>query len=124
MSEIPVCTIVVSSEISASDIASLEMALQINEIKLQKSTERIVGADDVVFIATVMGGLAATANLVEYGIKAGKAINNWRKKLKEKGQPTPVRLEHPQRQPLDLETATDEEVAQWFGANEDFQGDE
>ncbi len=118
MSEIPVCTIVMSSQISASEIASLEMALEINEIKLQKSTERIVGADDVVFIATVMGGLAATANLVEYGIKVSKAINNWRKSRRDRGETTPVRLEHPQRPPLDLDTATDEEVDEWFGADE------
>ncbi len=121
MSEIPVCTIVMSSQISASEIASLEMALEINEIKLQKSTERIVGADDVVFIATVMGGLAATANLIEYGIKVSKAINNWRKSRRDRGETTPVRLEHPQRPPLDLDTATDEEVDEWCGAEESSQ---
>ena len=66
MSEIPVCTIVISSQISASEIASLEMALELNEIKLQKSTERIVGADDIVFIATVMDGFLMTLILQKY----------------------------------------------------------
>ena len=66
MSEIPVCTIVISSQISASEIASLEMPLELNEIKLQKSTERIVGADDIVFIATVMDGFLMTLILQKY----------------------------------------------------------
>ncbi|MEA5553756.1 hypothetical protein VB713_22725 [Anabaena cylindrica UHCC 0172] len=41
---------------------------------MQKSPNRVFGADDIVFVATVVGGIAATANLIDYGIKVGKAI--------------------------------------------------
>ena len=113
MSEVPVCTIVMSSEVSDEDIASLEMALQTHDINLQKPSSRIVGVDDVVLIATVVQGAAGAAVLIDYGIKVGKVINNWRKTRKEKGKEIKARLEHPEKPPLDLEIATDEEVEEW-----------
>ncbi|MDZ8186805.1 MAG: hypothetical protein RMX96_18390 [Nostoc sp. ChiSLP02] len=114
MSEIPLCTIVISSQLPPNEIESLETSLEMNSIKVQKSPSRIIGADDIVFVATVIGGIAATANLIEYSIKVAKAINNWRQKLREKGTEPKGTLEHPKRPPLDLSTATDEEIEEWL----------
>jgi len=69
MSEIPLCSIVVSSEVSPDEIESLKTSLEMSSIKVQNSPSRVFGADDVVFVATVMGGIAATANLIDYSIK-------------------------------------------------------
>ena len=74
----------------------------------------MVGADDIVFVATVMGGLAATVNLIEYSIKVTKAIKNWRQKLRSQGIEPEGRLEHPERPPLELKTVSDEELEDWF----------
>jgi hypothetical protein len=52
--------------------------------------------------------------LVDYGIKASKAIINWRKKLRAKDLDAGCILEHPRRSPLDLRTASDEEILEWF----------
>jgi hypothetical protein len=83
-------------------------------IKVQKLPSRVVGVDDIIVIATVLGGLAATAQLIDYGIKFANAIIKWRYKLREKGIEPEGRLEYPERPPLDLKTATDEEIEEWF----------
>ncbi len=113
MSEIAVCSIVISSKL-AKDIGFLETELSVNSIKVQKSPSRVIGVDDIVLVATVLGGLAAAADLVEYGIKVGKAINNWRRKLRENGIEPEGKLEHPKRPALDLSKASDEEVEEWL----------
>ena len=115
MSEIPLCSIVISSQIPVDEIESLETSLSLlSSVNVQKSSKRIVGADDIVFIATVVGGAAATANLIDYSIKVAKAIKSWRKKLREKGIEPKGKLEHPKRPYLDLSTATDEEIEEWL----------
>ena len=114
MSEVPLCSIVISSQFPSDEIESLETSLRMSSIKVQKLPSRVVGADDIVFVATVIGGIAATANLIDYSIKVAKAINNWRRKLRSKGIEPEGRLEHPERPPLDLSTATDEEIEEWL----------
>jgi hypothetical protein len=114
MSEIPLVSIVISSQLPPDEIESLETSLSLASIKVQKSPSRIVGADDIVFVATVVGGIAATANLIDYSIKVAKTINNWRRKLREKGIEPKGKLEHPKRPYLDLNIATDEEIEAWL----------
>lgn len=114
MGETPLCSIVISSPVSPEDTVSLENSLRMAGINVQKPTHRLMGADDIVFVATVVGGLAATANLIEYGIKVAKAINNWRRELRSKEIEPKGRLEHPKRPPLDLSKATDEEIVKWL----------
>jgi hypothetical protein len=114
MSEIPLVSIVISSQLPPDEIEFLETLLSLSSIKVQKSSSRILGADDIVFVATVVGGIAATANLIDYSIKVAKAINNWRQKLREKGIEPKGKLENPKRPPLDLSTATDEEIEEWL----------
>lgn len=114
MSEIPLCKIVISSKLPQDEVENLETLLEISSIELQKSTSRVVGGDDIVFIATVLGGMAAAANLIEYGIKIAKAIANWRRELRLREIEPVGRLEHPNRPPLDLSTASDEEIEEWL----------
>ncbi len=114
MSGTPICSIRISSKLSEDEIESLETALEMSSIKLQKSPSRAIGADDLVFVATVLGGVTAAANLVEYGIKITRAIAEWRKKVRSQGREPEGRLEHPNRPPLDLSTASDEEIEKWF----------
>lgn len=115
MSEIPLCKIVVSSQLPADEIEFLEASLElISSINVQKSSSRVIGADDIVFVATILGGAAAAANLIDYSIKVAKAINNWRRELRAKGIEPEGNLEHPKRPPLDLSKSSDEEIQEWF----------
>ena len=114
MSEIPLCSIVISAQVPKAEREALETSLRMISIKVQKSPSRVVGADDLVFVATVVGGIAATANLIEYGIKIAKALKNWRRELRSKGIEPEGKLEHPERLPLELSRATDEEIDEWF----------
>ncbi|NJL61063.1 MAG: hypothetical protein HC903_03540 [Methylacidiphilales bacterium] len=114
MGEIPLVTIVISSQLPPDEIESLETSLSLSSIKVQKSPSRVVGVDDIVLVATVISGVAATAQLMDYGIKVAKSINNWRRKLREKGIEPQGKLEHPKRPFLDLNTATDEEIEAWL----------
>ncbi|NEP02062.1 MAG: hypothetical protein F6K58_26085 [Symploca sp. SIO2E9] len=114
MSGIPLCRIVISSPLPTSDLELLETSLQISSIEVQKSPSRFIGVDDLMVVATLLGGVAATADLIECGIKVGKAINNWRRQLREKGIEVEGRLEHPKYLPLDLSKATDEEIEAWL----------
>jgi transposase len=83
-------------------------------VKVQKEVERVVGVDDVVLL---LSGAAAAAQLVDYGIKVGKVIIEWRRKLKEKGIEAKGKLEKPEQAPLDLSKATDEEIKEWLSQN-------
>ncbi|MDJ0733571.1 MAG: hypothetical protein QNJ47_05705 [Nostocaceae cyanobacterium] len=115
MSEIPVCRIVISSQIPPDEIESLETSLGMNKVKVQKSTNRVLGVDDLLVVATVVSGAAATAQLIDYSIKVAKAINHWRRKLREKGIEPKGELVNPKKSlSLDLSTATDEEVEEWL----------
>lgn len=116
MSEIPICSIIISSQLPPDEIDSLETSLSMSSINVQKSLNRVFGADDIVFVATVLGGAAAAANLIDYSIKAAKAINNWRRKLREKGIKPEGKLTHPKLPPLDLDNATDEELEEWLNS--------
>ncbi|BAY21196.1 hypothetical protein NIES2100_09460 [Calothrix sp. NIES-2100] len=111
MSEILLCSIVISSQLPPDEIEYLETLLGMSSIKLQKPLNRVIGVDDIVL---VISGVAATAQLVDYSIKTAKAINNWRRKLREKGIEPKGKLEQPKRPPLDLSTATDEEIEEWL----------
>ena len=114
MSEIPLVSIVISSQLPPDEIESLETSLTMSSINVQKSLNRVFGADDIVFVATILGGAAATANLIDYGIKVAKAINKWRRELREKGIEPEGKLEYPKRPSLDISKATDEEIEEWL----------
>jgi hypothetical protein len=76
MSDVPLCSIAVADQLAAVDLDDLEMALQADFCNLQKPTKRLFGVDDtfVLLVAGVVSGAAGAAQLVDFGIKAGKAI--------------------------------------------------
>ncbi|HLP88465.1 MAG TPA: hypothetical protein VK184_07735 [Nostocaceae cyanobacterium] len=102
----------ISSPLSPSEIEYLETSLSLSSLKTQITKHRAIGVDDIVVIVSVA---SATAQLIDYGIKAAKAINNWRKELQEKGIKPQGKLKHPQLPDLDLNAATDEQIKAWFG---------
>jgi hypothetical protein len=114
MSNVPLCTIVAISQLSPADIESLEMALNIDALQLQKPANRLFGADDLLLVMAVVSGAAGAAQLLDYGIKTTRAIISWRRKQLERGRGVDCILEHPDRPPLDLQKATDEEIEEWF----------
>jgi hypothetical protein len=114
MSNVPLCTIVAISQLPLADIESLEMSLNIDALQLQKPAKRLFGADDILLIMAVVSGTAGAAQLLDYGIKTTKAIISWRHKQLERGKGVDCILEHPERPPLDLRKATDEEIEEWF----------
>jgi hypothetical protein len=114
MRAIPICSIIISSQLPADEIESLETSLTISSINVQKPLNRVFGADDIVFVATVLGGAAAAVNLIDYGIKVAKVINKWRQELRAKGIQPQGKLEHPKRPSLDISKVTDEEIEEWL----------
>lgn len=114
MSKTPLCSIVISSEVSPDEIQSLKTLLAMESIEVQKPQNRLVGADDIAYVATLVGLVTGLFQLAECGIKTAKTINNWRRKLREKGKEPKAKLEHPERSPLELSIASDEEVEDWF----------
>jgi hypothetical protein len=76
MSDVPLCSIAIADQLAVVDLDDLEMALQADFCNLQKPTKRLFGVDDtfVLLVAGVVSGAAGAAQLVDFGIKAGKAI--------------------------------------------------
>jgi hypothetical protein len=111
MSEVPFVSLVISSNMPDEEVESLLSSIRLTSAKIQQLEKRAFIADDIIALITVAVGLGQIA---EYGIKIAKAINNWRRKAKEKGIQVEVKLERPDREPLDLNTAADEEVDEWL----------
>jgi hypothetical protein len=113
VSDVPLCSIAVAEQLVA---AELEMSLQADSCKLQQPAKRLFGVDDtfVLLVAGVVSGAAGAAQLVDFGIKVGKAIIRWRQNMRAKDLDACCILEHPRRPPLDLRTASDEEILEWF----------
>lgn len=111
MSEFPICNIVLSSALPTDEIESLTLSIQSTSAQVQKNTSRIAGADDIALVISIVLG---AIQIAEYGMKIAKAIIEWRKKARQKGIEPQGRLEHPDKPPLDLSTATDEEIKEWL----------
>ena len=111
MNEIPLCNLIISSEVPTEDIESLAESIKLTSAQVQKNASRVVGIDDIALLITIAVGVG---QLTEYGIKVAQAINRWRDKARQQGIEPQGRLEHPNRPPLDLTTATDEEIEEWL----------
>lgn len=112
MNKIPLCRIVIVSP--KSEIKILETALRIRLIKVQKSSNWLVDNEEIVLVATMLGGSTTRANLLEAGRKISRAIIIWRNQLRASGQEIEGKLEHPVRLPLHLNRALDDEIEEWF----------
>ncbi len=111
MKEVPLCNVAISSDLAADEIESLISAIKLTSAQVQKEPSRVVGADDLVAIITILVGVG---QLTEYSVKVAKAIIKWRKEAREKGLEPQVKLEHPTHPSLDLSNATDEEIEEWL----------
>jgi hypothetical protein len=111
MSEIPLCTVVLSSELPLNEVEALSTSLHLTSAKVQRTTSRAFGADDLALVITIAVGIG---QLAEYGIKIAKAISDWRRKARQQGIEPQGQLERPDHAPLDLQTATDEEIEEWL----------
>ena len=111
MSEVPFVSLVISSNTPDDEVESLLSSIRLTSANVQQLEKRAFIADDIIALITVAVGLG---QIVEYSIKIAKAINNWRRKAKEKGIQVEVKLERPDRKSLDLHSATDEEVEEWL----------
>ena len=57
MTEVPFCTVIISSDIPTDEIESLKSSIQLTSAKVQKTTSRIVGADDIALLITIAVGM-------------------------------------------------------------------
>jgi hypothetical protein len=112
MSDVPLCSLVVTEPLTAEDLESLEIALGADSLRLQKPVKRLFGVDDTLIL--LVAGVVSGAQLLDFGIRAGKAIVAWRKEMREKALDACLIFEHPNRPPLDLRKASDEEILEWF----------
>lgn len=111
MSETPICRIVLSPDVPPDEVESLSTSLQLTAATVQRTTSRVFGADDLALVITILVGMG---QLAEYGVKLAKAINSWRRSARQKGIEPQGRLERPGHPPLDLNTATEDEVEEWL----------
>jgi hypothetical protein len=111
MEENVLCSVILSALVSEEEIDDLTTALRVSAVKVERPTSRVIGIDEIALYITIAGG---TAQLIDYSIKVAKAINNWRRKIRQKGESPEGKLEDPRKTPLDLRIATDEEVEEWL----------
>ena len=95
MSEIPLCRIAISSQLHPDDIEFLKTSLSPDSIKVQNPPSRVLGADDILFVLAVIGGIDASTNCIS---KLVKVLKDWRKKMREKGKELKGTLEQPKLQ--------------------------
>ncbi|MGK7944384.1 MAG: hypothetical protein AB4058_07935 [Microcystaceae cyanobacterium] len=110
MSDSSLCRLVIAQNVPSDEITSLKSSLQLNNIAVMASTPR-TGLEGV---ALIIGIGVGVANLTEYTIKVGNGLIKWVKKLKAQEIDINATLEHPSLPPLDLQTATDEEIKEWL----------
>ncbi|MEM9215638.1 MAG: hypothetical protein AAGD25_15010 [Cyanobacteria bacterium P01_F01_bin.150] len=111
MSEQLLCKIVVPSSLPSAVVEQLRSSIRLANGTIQETSERAFGADDIALLVTIAVGVG---QLAEYGVKVAQSIINWRKSVKVKNRQVQGQLEGTERPPLDLETATDEEIIAWF----------
>jgi hypothetical protein len=110
MSDSSLCRLVIPQDIPSDEMVSLESCLQLNDISFQKSTPR-TGLEEIIII---VGFVSGVLTLADYTLKFGNALIKWIKHLKAQEVYIDATLEHPSLSPLDLETATDEEIKEWL----------
>lgn len=98
--------------LSDLDRATLRTLLERYAV-IQDHQEKLGGAEWETFIAVLkdVGTLVTTGMALK---KLATELSEWRKQVRQKGAIPAGKLLHPDRQPLDLATATDEEVLAWL----------
>lgn len=98
----------------SSNTSTYERELLLSALRsvatIQTPEYRTFGIDDYIVIVTVVGKTAGT--LVALA-KLAEQINTWRRNARERGVQTEGKLQRPGQSPLDLKSATDEEIQEW-----------
>lgn len=72
---------------------------------------RAFGVDDYILVVTAIGATAATAK--EVGELIEKIVE-WRRNIRKKRIEAKAELQSSSKEPLSLESATDQEIREWF----------
>ncbi len=110
MSKVPLCSLTVEN-LTPAEKEELLSAIKLTSVQIQSEPERVLGVDDVAGAIVLLG---VVAQLAEQSIKVAKAIIKWRRDRKKAGKKITGKLQPPGRPPLNLETATDEEIEEWL----------
>lgn len=79
--------------------------------QVQEAPTREMDWQTIVAVIDAVGTVAKTASTL---IDLAHKLNEWRASLRRQGKTPHGRLRRPDQPPLDLATATDEEVLQWL----------
>ncbi len=115
MNEVPLCTLTVEN-LTPAEGEELLSAIKLTSVQIQSEDKRILGVDDIAEGIFLIGTIA---KLAEQSIKLAKAIIKWRQNRKKAGKTTSGKLQRKERPPIDLKTATDEEIEEYFNRRGD-----
>lgn len=113
MNEVPLKLTVTNLTTAEKD--ELLSAIELTSVRIQAKSERALGVDDIleIILVAVIGKVAEkTFDLATN--KLAEVIKKWRKQRQQAGKPIKGKLETSQRPPLNLDTATDEEIDEWL----------
>jgi hypothetical protein len=102
--------IIVSAQIPSQEREFLLLLIQ-DKANVQTPENRAFGIDDYILI---VGGIAATAEMIKAVGELAEKIIEWREHLRQKSIEPQAKLEKSGKNLLDLKSATDEEVREWF----------
>lgn len=112
MSRHPLFSIQISTDLPDVERESLLLVLR-RVVDVEVPVNRISGAEWVTFVA-VMKDMATLAGTAAALVKLANEINTWRRNAQQRAIEPQVTLQHPDKDPLKLTTATDEEVQTWL----------
>jgi hypothetical protein len=109
MDQFPPFKITISSALSPQEREILLLIFKSNTtLSIQTPENRAFGIDDYLLI---VGAVAATAEAIKAVGELVEKLIEWRNSLKQSSQ---VTLEKIGKKPLDLKSASDEEIREWF----------
>ena len=113
MPEIPLKLTV--TNLTKAEKEDLLSAIELTSVRIQSEPERILGVDDVleIFLIAMVSKLAEKT-IDSATTELAKVIKKWREERREAGKAISGKLEQKNRPPLNLDTATDEEIEQWL----------
>jgi hypothetical protein len=112
MSRSPLFSIAVSSELPEAETQTLLEALRA-ELDIQEPAHRTLPPEWITFVA-IMKDIGIVAGAGAAVLRLVNEINTWRHNARRRGVEPKAQLYRPNQPPLDLATATDEEVRRWL----------
>jgi hypothetical protein len=115
MNQSQLFNVLVSSDVPELERESLILSLS-SVADVQEAPSRISGPEWITFVA-IMKDVATVAGAAAALVKLGNEINTWRRNARQCAIEPKVKLQGPDQAPLELTTATDEEVEKWLSQN-------